>query len=284
MIDNTVLMDVAGKMKSHTFPSLAAIYGLKDECTGEFIGSGTFVAVRGQTYLLTSGHVTFEKDHYTGLVHMRSDTLPPAPITYPFHSDQKYLDISVVQIDSEMLKGTHIIPVDITKLALHSDYLENDVLFAHGCPGAKNKAVKFSETNISDTQPFCSFIGSSVYPWFDTRRHCAIVYPQADQLDEYFSQEASDDPHGLCGSAVWKTNINNSTAHWNPMNAEIVGVIHHWDENTQCLIATRVEIVRKFLLDALRSEFAYYHWLQRGSPLHDDLSDWYSACKEIPHL
>jgi hypothetical protein len=34
----------------------------------------------------------------------------------------------------------------------------------------------------------------------------------------------------------------------------------------------------------LRSDFAYYHWLERGSPLHDELNDWFSACKAIPHL
>jgi len=275
MTDHSMLLDVTSKMKLFSFPSLAAIYGSRDEHDGELVGSGTFINIRGETYLLTAGHIASEKNNYKRLVHTRSIASSPAWLTNHFHVLNQFLDICIVKIDSDNLKGTTIIPVDIARLAHQSNYLEGDILFTHGYPGAKNISVNLLDTDFSKTQPFCTFIAHSVYPWFDSQYHFALDYSQTGQLD---------DPHGLSGSAVWKTNIDNSTAHWSPLNAEIVGVVHHWDGTAHSLIATRIEIVRKFLLNSLRSEFAYYHWLERGSPLHDDLNDWFIACKEIPKL
>jgi hypothetical protein len=38
------------------------------------------------------------------------------------------------------------------------------------------------------------------------------------------------------------------------------------------------------LLNALRSEAAYFHWLSRGQPENDDWADWFWATTEIPQL
>jgi len=276
-----MLMNVVNEMKFHTQPSLAAIYGSIDEEIGELVGSGTFLNLRGEPYLLTARHVALEKVNYIGLAHTRSNALPPAFITNPFHILNALLDICVVKIENRELHGTAIQPIQPARLALHSNDLEGDILFIHGYSGAKSKPVRLLNAVFSKTQPFGTFIGKSVYPWFDRRTHFAIDYPKTGTLDENQSPMRLDDPHGLSGCAVWKTNRTKAGTNWDPSFAEIVGVVHKWDVKAHSLIATRIEIVREFLLKSLRREFGYYRWLHRGSPLGDDLNDWYAACEEI---
>ncbi len=284
MIDIQVLTDTAKQMKFHTFPSLAGLYGSIDENIGELVGSGTFINFQGQPYLLTAGHVAFEKDRYIGLTHTRSNGFLPSLITNPYHILNKFLDICVVKIEAEELKGTNITPISTDRLALHSNNLDGDILFTHGYPGAKSKSVRLLDAVFSTTQPFGTFTGGSVYPWFDSQYHFALDYPQTGQLDENISEIQLEDPHGLSGSAVWKTNRDQSGVNWSPLQAEIVGVIHHWDDHANSLIATRIEFVRDLLLRSFRRELAYFHWLERGAPTNDDWNDWFVACEKIPSI
>ena len=57
-----------------------------------------------------------------------------------------------------------------------------------------------------------------------------------------------------------------------------------WNKAPQSLIATRVETVREFLLEAIRQERAYEFWEARGRLLWDDQRDWFEAVKLIPDL
>jgi len=50
------------------------------------------------------------------------------------------------------------------------------------------------------------------------------------------------------------------------------------------MIWMKVDIVRQFLLRALRQEAAYFRWANRGSPRHDDWSDWFWAEGAISDL
>jgi len=66
--------------------------------------------------------------------------------------------------------------------------------------------------------------------------------------------------------------------------SRIVGVIHRWDIKSESLIATRIEVVRDFLLDTIRHEAAYFKWLARGAPQQDDWRDWFEVVRAIHRL
>jgi hypothetical protein len=61
-------------------------------------------------------------------------------------------------------------------------------------------------------------------------------------------------------------------------------MVCRWSDKHACLLATRVEFVRSFLLQGLQQEAAYFHWESRGRLDGDDLADWTWAVKEIPDL
>ncbi|MGE3675825.1 MAG: hypothetical protein AB7K71_39515, partial [Polyangiaceae bacterium] len=103
-------------------------------------------------------------------------------------------------------------------------------------------------------------------------------------IDERGNAADMVDPHGLSGSAVWATGRCTTGDSWEPSLARIVGIIHNWDERSQSLVGTRIEVVRDFIVRALRSRHAFSEWEQRGRPTGDDWSDWFSAVQAIPSL
>ena len=84
-------------------------------------------------------------------------------------------------------------------------------------------------------------------------------------------------PEGMSGSALWKTSRKERGSGWTVQDARIIGVVTKWDQNANSLIATRIEYVNEFLLFALRQEFAFFHWHDRGRPPGDDWNDWFAA-------
>ena len=94
--------------------------------------------------------------------------------------------------------------------------------------------------------------------------HFAITYPLTEGLDEHGQpldvkkqgekRRRLPHPGGMSGSLVWKTNRVGAVSGWTPERATVVGLAHRFDPVKQCLIVTRVEYVKEFLLCRLREE------------------------------
>lgn len=59
-------------------------------------------------------------------------------------------------------------------------------------------------------------------------------------------------PPGMSGSLLWATGRSQvkNLADWTPAMSRVVGLVHAWDKDRECLVGTRVEILRGFLLDS----------------------------------
>jgi hypothetical protein len=60
-------------------------------------------------------------------------------------------------------------------------------------------------------------------------------------------------PPGLSGSTVWNTNFvaaKMDGIDWTPELAKVTGVVWGWPSGHACLVATRAEYLRSFLLGA----------------------------------
>ena len=100
MSKESILLGIVKRMAVYTQPSLAAIYGSKDTDRGELVGSGTFLNLRGNPYLLTAGHIALKSKDYIGLAHSRSNAFVPSYITHPYHILDDHLDICLVSIEA----------------------------------------------------------------------------------------------------------------------------------------------------------------------------------------
>lgn len=135
----------------------------------------------------------------------------------------------------------------------------------------------------STSMPFWTSDGVSDWNQFDGEKHIAIMYPKDGWFDENRKPIPQPQPFCMSGSAVWQTYRRDSSgAEWSPERTRIVGLLHLWNEPAESLIATRIEVIRDFLLDAVRHEKAYELWEARGRPLWDDQLDWFEAVKQIP--
>jgi hypothetical protein len=95
------------------------------------------------------------------------------------------------------------------------------------------------------------------------------------------------EPRGFSGSLVWDTGyVRKRGQDWSPADATVTGLVFGWplSDQSDSLIATRIEVVRAFLIQALRHEAAYFRWLGRGKPYHDELTDWLWAERLITEV
>jgi hypothetical protein len=276
-------------MKHHTFPHTSAIYGVFDENHGELVGSGTFVMLFGETFLLTAMHVAAAKlalapdgsgRKYVGLAHSMASGDPPQPLTALCFGIPHPYDLCIIPVDGTALGDRK--PVTIEAFASDADEAEHDLLFVQGFPADKSRSLFGVH---SQTYPYVTTIGECTrFDWFDQKLHIAVDYASSGLKDELGNPTDVVDPHGMSGSAIWATGRTSTGDNWTPAKAKIVGVVHNWDDKAGSLVGTRIEIVYGFLLHVLRSRLAYQKWQERGSPANDDWNDWFKAVDAIPRL
>jgi hypothetical protein len=274
------------QMAAYTRQFICALYYVIDKERGALAGSGSFLYLNGESYILTAGHVAKESKTFQGLAHSTSYGERPTYISNPYKCLEHPLDLALVKIDPTFFASGEKTYLRAAQLASTSDGVDSDLLFLHGFPGEKSKPVYLLRGVFSETLPYGGFTGSCTkYCWFDPKLHIALHYASKGMIDASGKEAKWIDPHGLSGSALWKTNRAGTPARtWSPEMARIVGVVFAHDDKAESLIATRIEVVRDFLLFSIRQECAYLNWINRGRPLWDDLLDWVHAENRIGGL
>jgi hypothetical protein len=88
---------------------------------------------------------------------------------------------------------------------------------------------------------------------FSSRFNFALDY-RPDAASSVNGEHGLPLPPGLSGSTVWNTGFvaaRMAGIPWTPTLAKVTGVIWGWPSGHACLIATRAEFVRSFLLETL---------------------------------
>lgn len=291
-----IFNEVLRQMKDFTAPAIKMICGATSFDTGELIGSGTVVELRGQPYLLTAQHVAaemFATDDVTGgrkypegLCHSAGDGEHMANIIAPWTVIRGVTDLAVTRLDPDLVCESGIVPLRPDRFSSHSRDLTDDVYFVHGWPGERSRFTAFAGRGVTaKSLPYGGWLADgTTWPHFDPAAHIAITYPATDLIDERGRVATFVRPGGLSGSLLWKTNRVGAGAGWSPSDARVVGLVTRWDQDGQVLLATRIEHLRGFLLYALQLEFAYFRWHDRGRPPGDDWSDWFTAERAVVGL
>ncbi len=276
---------VSDAMAAHTKPALAAIYGVISKNEGEVIGSGTFLRIRGKTYLLTAKHVIDLAKNYALLAHTTSFGGHPAPFTNPFRCLPKPLDFAVTRIDDSALENTEVLPFNVETIATDSSGLERQFLFCHGYPCHKSRPIRIEGGGVhSESMPFHTSHATTTWDQFDPAIHTVVGYPNVGWFDAN-GPIPRPDAYCMSGSALWQTHRSSTAADvWTPDLAKIAGVLILWDMDAGSLVATRAEVVRDFLLDTVRHEVAYFRWRGRGEPPADDWADWFAVVRKVGSL
>jgi len=259
-----ILKEVRASMAGATLSYLAALYKCDvQNLTGRLLGSGAYLSIGGQTYILTAEHNFREGEKTPGLiVHSIGYGARPEPVGKIVVREAP-ADIAVCEVgpiskqgesdfapnDGNALARRRYEALPIEMLAENSDDLDGDVLFVHGFVGERSKFFEMAKGIISQTFSYATFLGRSSYAWFDPRIHLAVEYPTEGQEDEFGKKVSKmPDPNGLSGSVLWRANRKYyGLTDWHPGLARVVGIVTHWDQPAQSLIATRIEAVHAAL-------------------------------------
>lgn len=278
----SILKEVGRRMKEFTFPYLAQIFEVQSKERGKYLGSGTFVQVGNEAYLLTAAHVP--KKCSTGLwAYSVGDSTPPVVIPNPWQCISLPTDLAWARLDAAHFGTEHRARLlDTCFLDSTADDLDGDILFVHGWPGQLSKELWSLANGIaSKSFPYTTVIGTSSRNWFDPAIHIAVDFRVEGQIDEL--ERLADVPslEGVSGSAVWRTNWRQHRDDWGPHHARVIGVAFDWDQAGHAITCTRIERVRDFVNLSLHREAAYFSWLRRNCPGADDWNDWFGVKPEM---
>ena len=283
-IDEGTLMRVGQAMRDNTIDFITPVSRALEHTYGEVEGSGTFVELRGISYTLTNEHVARARMFYP-LAHFLGNGELAARIVHPFQCITEPTDIAIARIDREVLAIGTKRPVPAARIDPSFQPADGEILFMHGFPGLQSHFSAMYRGLLTRTFPYAVDV-ASLPQGYDPDLYFALSYPPYGNVKTFEGRETDlPNPEGLSGAVVWDTKFVRTCAGWTPGHAKVAGVVFGWNQPNHCLIATKIEIVRHFLLKALRREAAYFHWhLDRGEPLWDDLTDWVWAEKQVVDL
>jgi hypothetical protein len=135
-----------------------------------------------------------------------------------------------------------------TKLALAHRPVENELLFFKGYAGEGSKFLY--NTLLSNATSYTAKEVPVPPEWGNERFHFAIDY-RPDLALSLNPGYGLPQPRGFSGSLVWNTHYVDSVTQgfpWKPEYAEVTGIVWGWPSSAACILATRIEYVRSFLL------------------------------------
>lgn len=283
IVDADAVLRVGQAMRDHTAQFITPVCRSPVHTLAEVEGSGTYLELRGHSYILTNEHVAHAQLRYA-LAHFLNDGELAAAVVHPFRSVTAPEDIAVASIDADLLTNSTKRGVPAAQIDPVFQPAEGEILFIHGYPGVQGHISALNQGALARTFPFASD-ANTLPPGFDSNLHFAITYPIQGVRDYQGREARLPVPGGMSGSLVWDTKfVALSGAEWDPSKAKACGLIWAWDVMHERLIGTKIEYVRRLLVEHLRMEAAYFRSLHRGESPGDALSDWLWAEQLIPDL
>lgn len=247
---------VVTKMTNFLSPYRTAIYehipanGNQDEY-GQGWGSGSYIRIGNRVFILTNEHVADARCNQRVLAHQFNGQEDIRRIVGNHTSYGYPVDLALLPVDmaawNDQTNGSKAIGIEQialahcpaqTELLAFTGFSGQNVSFHFGALIAKATCYTAREADLpSDTN-------------FSSRFHFGIDY-KPDLATDVIDKEGLPLPPGLSGSTVWDTGFVAAKMRgvtWGPEMARVTGVVWGWPSNHGCLVATRAEYLRSFLL------------------------------------
>ncbi len=280
-----IALKVTERMREYSYPYVALISREVERNVGEHVGTGLYLKTRNDSYLLTNEHVA-RAIRETPLAHQLSEGEGATRVMNPFQVARHPYDVALTRIESAAWSDQKNIrrALNVSHVGSKHDPEDCDFLFMLGYSGQRSY---FSPTFTILMNKGTPYLTQEAKDGPEDLPEMFFAIPYRPELARSLDPKGTNlpDPHGFSGSPVWDTHFRRCMLRerrWTPEESRVTGIIIRWLEATGHLIALRVEFIAEFLLYALRCEAAYFHWIERGRPENDALTDWASAEKSIP--
>jgi hypothetical protein len=274
-------------MRQHTEAFVASVFAVHSLDVGSLLASGTYLRLRNKPYLLTNQHVAKTLEIHP-LAHQLADDEYAIRLSNPFQALSDRVDAALSRIDDALWNSekNRKQALSASGLAHQHKTVDGELLFIMGFSGERSHFSRSFGMIFSTGSPYLTQ-EATLPPGYLPNLHFALQYSGTGARSLDGSSRGLPVPLGFSGSLVWNTRAVEclySGRSWTPDEARATGLVWLWDTSACCLIATRIEHVRFFLLQAIRQEMAYFRWLHRGALIGNDLEDWDEAVRNIPDL
>jgi hypothetical protein len=240
---------VTNEMKEFTKKFVTPISRAIDHDHGEPWGTGNYIELNKRPGLLTNEHVAVAlKSNSLAHQFLGADTLFRA--TQPFHAFGVPLDVAVSPIEDKVWTveqhQSAVIPEE--KWALAHAPVKDEILFFKGIKGAR-VPFAFGTLFTNATLYGCVEVPLPTDDRFHSRFHFGLDY-RPDGATPLDGRDLPL-PDGFSGSLVWNTRFVEcwqKNERWSVDQAQVTGLVWGWPSGAACLVVTRIEYVRSFLL------------------------------------
>lgn len=248
---NAICASASQSMAEYVPRFMTPISRVLSNVEGKLEGTGSYLAVGGDAFLLTNEHVAAAM-HTNPLGHMFHGSNLVHPVRSNFASISAPTDAAIARVDM-----SNAIPAAAVPLSLYAERHEpeeKELLFIAGYPGQRTSF--FFETLFSPLTPYLTqedvvqtkVLGPHFFavPWLPDRAWSSD--PRSPGLSR---------PPGMSGSIVWNTRrleFAQSQRDWSPEEARVTGLVFGWSDCSNWVYSTKVEYLRAALpqlIDAL---------------------------------
>lgn len=227
----------------------------KDHSThGEGWGSGSFLQLGGKVFILTNEHVADARTPNQDLASQLREQDAIWRIAGNHIQLPLPLDLALLPVPDSIGATMHeSVAIGVEQIAIAHDPVEGELLAFTGFAGER---VHFHFGTLF-SEAICSTAREIPLPqdnWFSGRYHFGLDY-RPDLAEDVIGTRGLPLPPGLSGSTVWNTRFvaaKMAGQRWTPDMAQVTGVVWGWPTDKGCVVATRAEYVRSFLLEAAR--------------------------------
>jgi len=220
---------------------------------GKGWGSGSFVELDRERYILTNAHVANirHSKNSIGFQLAGQDTLFRV---HGNHVEQEWpWDLALLPVNDLAWTGTEHASqaIQIEQIALAHTPMPGEVFALSGFAGEGTQFI-FGTLFFGATTSLAREVELPLDVRWDRRFHFGLDY-RPDLATSVFGNESLPKPPGISGSTVWNTYFFESKARgfaWRPEMARVAGVVWGWSSQDGILVATRAEHVRSLLLGA----------------------------------
>jgi hypothetical protein len=277
--------NICEAMTEHVKPMILSLSKIISHDYGEAWGTGTFLELFGKPYVLTNDHVA-EQMTKGGLAFTPNENEHCHRLVHPFVGMGPPVDAAISRVDDISWDGKERSAVPVRRIALSHRTAEHEFQFMMGFPG-RGYWSQSGMTLVSRGVPYLTQEVPLPEGLDNPEFYFALPYNPEMTKSVDGKPARMPLPGGFSGSLVWNTRaVEVGISNWNPGMAVATGLIWGWGQNEDAdkILAVKIEVVRALILRALREECAYFHWVRRGSPDGDALTDWTAAESEIRDL
>lgn len=254
---NEAMPKVVAAMTKYLRPYRAAIYEhMRDEDNGDYgvgHGSGSYLRLGEKVFILTNEHVACVRKEGRVLAY-QFDAQEDIRAVVGNHTEYPWpLDLAVIPVDMNAWNSTshESKAIEVQQVSLGHAPVPGEIFTFTGFAG---ETVSF-HFNTLIAKGICNTASEIELPQddrFSSRFHFGIDY-RPDLATNVTDDNGLPVPPGLSGSTVWNTGFvaaRMAGLSWSADMATVTGVVWGWPSGHACLVATRAEFLRSFLLGA----------------------------------